>query len=387
MCSGEQQILGAFWKAAAATLKATFQGLAGDALKQGQVCLLWSAVCADTKCEEGSETPSCTQALTYIPLHYERPWRPTLLTMNIEKSNMLVEGRLQVRMGAAAQEGYVDMSVGTVDDGVPDFMTPGMFVAKLHLEVPWTVTTLKLSNRSSPYPATQGLARARVSGGQQRFWEGRDVENQNRKHLDEEGKQEPDDHDNAGSDGDVNFEKLLEDCVGALWPSRSEGASSRSTSSSSSSSSTSGSSSSSSSSADGPSATCANSSLAGMEEQQASAEASHPPASVPRQRQPETFSWGEGFFFTHRASPPAWQALCRFHKSHPRCTKTCGYASAEESELVLRKLKFWCLKAATTTSKAAHCGPRGTPELSPEEQTKDDTWLEARMAELGAPPS
>ncbi|CAE7828390.1 unnamed protein product, partial [Symbiodinium necroappetens] len=75
-----------------------------------------------------------------------------------------------------------------------------------------------------------------------------------------------------------------------------------------------------------------------------------PPAA--RQRRDETFEW-RGFRFTFRpggqAKNPAYMVLCRYHsRSHmgTRCTRTLSYASEADKDLVLRKLKSWCVRAA-----------------------------------------
>ena len=94
--------------------------------------------------------------------------------------------------------------------------------------------------------------------------------------------------------------------------------------------------------------------------------AARPAQGLLRQRQEATFQWGK-FLFTFRP-PRSYQATCRVHLQDPsgaKCTKSSSWNTPEEREQVIRKLKSWCLCAASFPSKLEHQGRRGVLEESP----------------------
>ena len=109
-----------------------------------------------------------------------------------------------------------------------------------------------------------------------------------------------------------------------------------------------------------------------------------------RARHPESFRWGHfNFTYTERAgSNPTWQAHCPYHArgQRTRCTKSVVVPAAftiEDKELLIRKLKFWCVQAPLHESRQGHLGGRGFSFSAAEVQSS--AALEGMLAPLQAP--
>eukprot|EP00971_Amphidinium_carterae_P351787 6492280-Amphidinium_carterae.7 len=110
-----------------------------------------------------------------------------------------------------------------------------------------------------------------------------------------------------------------------------------------------------------------------------------------RQQRPESFPWGDGFFFTRRERPVGWQVLCRYHakEGNAACTKTWTCKkdlTAAEHEQALRALKSWALTASAFADKASHQGGRGRLVEAEQHRDLSSEQLDALMVAMPPPP-
>ena len=429
----------AFWRAASLVIKnqcAEKPHL--EKLLSGVVIIAWLGSQKQMDVSDDEVLEGAMLECSHVALQYQRPWRPTLLTLRPQFS---AKDFLQALRGPNPEEGSTalplkdtcdwDFSVPDWDADAPAFHTHFAWVMNLDLALHWSMVILHLSDKASPFPGSTGKVRARVfSEHCINFWNGGErprrapvwVEEDDRPQDQPAGDvvggvaQAEEQPSNVDSDSDVLVElELPEGFQRAEEHLESHGGcdSSRSQVSDSSSSSSKSSSSTSSNSdeepvhappvaaaefqeRDVPAAPGRVDEPPGAaapeeeeeEEEEAEGAVAAPHAAGSRHVHASTFSWGS-FLFTHRGQAPklAWQVTCRHHAgtSTSRCTKTCAFRTQQESWEALRKLKSWALRAPLYTSKEEHQGGRGVPDMLAEHACLDDVGLDALLGRLPAP--
>ena len=383
-CSPRGQLVSWFWAAAMGLLKHHARSPERQVeLTSGHTCLVWWGKRTELSENEDSVT---NQVATHIALHYQRPWRPTFVKMEV-----LDKGPLENIRGIV-DDVYVTLQHPSDLDQL-GFHTPFSFINTLTLEDPWWLAIAVLSERRVPFLQSSGQVRAKVdTEAVWQVWEGEHAERGKRARRPRRSGEEPNFHEGAQEaevppDIDVCDEFLqhmLQEDEGEVVGG--DAAAQTPTSDSSTSSESSGSSSESDdvgTIAPPPLPPHANAAdIAAGEDR----DMARPAVRV---RRPESFSWGP---FKMTFKPPAsYQATCCLHApaGQAKCTKLGTWRLGEDEALareqVLRSLKCWCLRGPQHATKASHQGLRGLHALTPEEARLTDEDLEARLTLIAAP--
>ena len=343
--------------------------------------------------------------VTYIPLHYLKPWRPTFVEVKLQQSLQSFLQSLPRRAGLHSDASlWHTLSLVDPAGGELPFLTPFAFAKTLDLSLHWSVLLLELSTRKTPFIGSAGLVRARVSSANfLQIWpqdvhqrvDVFDMEEEN-----DAGEAADPLQDEAGPEDPLPAQEDIESDSVSSQSGLACGLSSSSDSSTSNRSQRSMARQHSTSESDGSDVEIEN--LEGNRRrnennnddnnnqpvpdlQEAAPVPARLDAGLQRQRRPDSFSWGAGFFFTRRLHPPGWQILCRYHRDGAAaCTKTSS-CSDEQAGSVIRRMKSWALNAPTHETKASHQGRRGLPAESAEHERLSDEQLDELVGRLPPP--
>ena len=157
------------WKKVQDFLKQRLGSKRPENLLHGHVVLCWRRHCRNAEQEHLLQ-------FTGVPLHYLRPFRPTLLMMSplpiptIQKFGLDDELETQEALQhGRSHHGFLSLTVDDID-GVPTFFETRAFMKTLDLEYVWSLRVLLLSTRGALCRSPPGAVRVEVVGDEHQIW-------------------------------------------------------------------------------------------------------------------------------------------------------------------------------------------------------------------------
>ena len=162
-----------FWKQAKEVIQLTFQDKTKMKLLQdAEMFLVWV----------GREKDEVKELIvTFVCLMYLRPFRPTLLRMELPSDRdrerlcqMMIEEKGEKNFFEhPSREDLITLKV-SVSDNRPALETIMVFCSKLNMKFDWSLAMLRISHRQAPFPNSPGLVRAWLVKPPTFFWRGLD---------------------------------------------------------------------------------------------------------------------------------------------------------------------------------------------------------------------
>ena len=148
---------GHFWRFALRSLQKMFppRSTALEGLLQGQVVLCWSSWMPNNVEEFHVEA-------LHVSCHYRKPWRPTMLRLKpVSPQDAAALHKVIQASSDGRQTEEVTFTTWQVasTDGLPDFTTAESFAALADKDRHWSVSSLQLSQRPTPFPGSAGQIR------------------------------------------------------------------------------------------------------------------------------------------------------------------------------------------------------------------------------------